>query len=206
MNPEPHLILRLIRRWNEDWKRKRFAPVFDRVTLRSASPVCLYLLLLFFICDHIWESKFAYGELLRRAAHGPGNLLDRRHVSGCAFEYEVPGWNDLLNAVSKRVPDSEKILFVPLGPDSPAAAQEQNSASCVLTYELFPRPVIYVTAHNRGSIDGNSLLSTARSRQARYLIMYRGSAHNASSFAGCRFGEDLFLVDIKNELSCEHDD
>jgi hypothetical protein len=195
----------LIHRRNDGWKRRLFARLSVRLTLRSLAPVSLYLLLLLAVCEPILRSPDAFIDTFRRVARQPSILLERRRVSGCEFEQAVPGWNDLLRAISKRVPDSEKILFLPLGPDSHTAGLEQNHASCVLTYELFPRPIVQVPPHNKRQIDEAYLNSIARSHHARYLILYRGSGNDDLPFTRCRFGEDLFLVDTNNEMRCEHD-
>jgi hypothetical protein len=157
------------------------------------------LLLLFALCEELWRLSGSYYSAFRRLAGKPASLFEQRRVSGCAFDREPPGWNDLMNYVSRRIPDSNKVVFLPIGPDTP----ESHSAYCILTYVLFPRAV--VRFYPKRELEKDYLASIAESQQSRYLILYRANKNYNPSFAHCRFGEDLFLVDVDNQMSCNRD-
>src|SRR5262245_35863309 len=198
MKLNPSLIPRLSRIWN-DWKKKLLALTTFRTGLRSLMRTSIYLLLLFAMSEELWRVKGWYYGVFRRLAHKPASLLEDRRVSGCGFDQDPPGSNDLLDYISRRIPDSSKALFLPLGTDDP----ESHAAYCILTYGMFPRPVTRI--YPGQELQGDYLASIAESNQARYLILYRANKNYNPLFAHCRFGPDLILVDVKNEISCSRD-
>src|SRR5215475_9508713 len=112
----------------------------SRFSLRSLVSASLYLLLLLVVCEAFWWLRGAYRDMLGRAVRKPEKLLEHRRVSGCEFDNDLPGWDDLLNDVSRRIPDSGKILFLPIGTGAP----NPDGAFCFLLFELFPRHIIRI--------------------------------------------------------------
>jgi hypothetical protein len=192
------LISRMSRIWN-DLKPKLPALPISRSSIRTLISASIYLLLLFAMCEELWRVKGSYYGVFRRLVFKPASLLEDRRVSGCGFEQDPPGSNDLLDYISRRILDSGKALFLPLGTDDP----ESQAAYCILTYGMFPRPVIRI--YPSQELQGDYLASIAESNQARYLILYRANKNYNPPFAHCRFGPDLILVDVKNEISCSRD-
>ena len=172
----------------------------SRLSLRSLISASLYLLLLLVVCEEFWRLRGAYYGALKHVVRKPENLLEHRRASGCEFDHGLPGWDDLLNDVSRRVPDSSEILFLPLSPDAP----NPDGAYCFLLFELFPRHIIRISPSEERPINSEYLTSIAESHGARYVILYRGNNNYNPPFAHCRFGADLFLVDLQNEISCKH--
>ncbi len=166
---------------------------------RRLIPASIYLLLIFALGEELWRLSGSYYKAFRRLAGDPSSLFERSRTSGCAFDREPPGWNDLLEKVSKVVPNSSKAVFLPLGADTP----ESHSAYCILTYELFPRAVVRIYPNRE--LNRDYMVSIAEAQQSRYLILYRANKDYNPPFAHCRFGEDLFLVDVQNQMSCNRD-
>ncbi|MGE0129531.1 MAG: hypothetical protein AB7U82_15750 [Blastocatellales bacterium] len=200
MNPKHSLIPLLNRSWS-DWKLKLVSLLTSRSGLQNLISAAVFLLMLFVAYEEFRRLNDFYSEVFRRAVKRPGSLLDRRRVSGCAFNREIPGWDDLLGEASKRIPDSERVLMLPVGPDPPG----QHSAHCLLAYELFPRQIIRVYPGKKEQLGRDYLTSIAESRRARYFILYGADKNYDPPFAHCRFGEGLLLVDVKNEISCKPD-
>jgi len=159
------------------------------------------LLSLVVVCEEFWRLRAAYYGALRRAVRSPEKLLEHRRASGCEFDHDLAGWDDLLNNVSRRIPDSSKMLFLTPKPDTP----NPDGAYCLLLIELFPRQIIRISPSEEMPINMEYMTSIAQSHGARYIILYRGNINFHPPFAHCRFGEGLYLIDIQNEISCEHD-
>ena len=124
----------------------------SRLSLRSLISVSLYLLSLGVVCEEFWQLRVAYYDALRRAVRGPEKLLEHRRASGCEFDHDLAGWDDLLNNVSRRIPDSSKMLFLTPKPDTP----NPDGAYCLLLFELFPRQIIRISPSEEMPITWNT--------------------------------------------------
>src|SRR5262245_1869655 len=131
----------------------------SRLSLRSLILASLYSLLLLVVCEELWRMRGAYYDVLRRAVRRPEKLLEHRRASGCEFDHDLQAWDDLLKGVSRRIPDSGKLLFLPLAPD----ATNPDGAFCFLLSELFPRHIIRISTGEETPPNREDLTSLAES-------------------------------------------